>query len=87
VEWFVLAFLGALIVCLLVAKANGASDKHWIAIRLEDITEIQNQADKPCKPEVELKRTQLHPEGEVVPTGWADCEKVRVKFRAITVMH
>lgn len=27
VEWFILAFLGALVVCLLVAKANGATRK------------------------------------------------------------
>lgn len=82
-----LAFVAGLVAMLLIGVARGTPATHWLVIKLEDITDLENRSDKPCKPEVELKRTQLHPEGEMVPNGWAECEKVRLKFRAITVIH
>lgn len=86
-EWYVLILGFIALIALFFVSAHATPARHWIAIRLEDITEIENQADKPCKPEVELKRTAAHPEGELLPNGWADCEKVRIRFRAITVIR
>lgn len=78
--------MGVLLALILLRVAHCEGARAWLGIDLANVTALQNRIDKPCRAEMELRRTIQHPEGEQLPTGWALCPEVRVQYRVLSVI-